>query len=272
MKLELKNLDEKRTKLADMLAKGKPDFISAEEWDRLNKQAILNGSYGVNRRGNKVKYLFTSNLNDDSKVYLFIEYSQRNCGEVVCRDTLWTYDDFTFYNGKEHPADIIGLWQDKPESFDLEMALAGEPVITRDNCKAYVQAMIEQPEELMYYTLIGYGFNGIHKEFLHWDKNGLSLKDDISCNDIVGMWKDPELVANTITVTLHRPLSKPKEGMWFIQDSGVRKSSYTNNSASYSQEMLRDGFYFATKEDAQAWLDALKNNRQADPTGHSVEN
>lgn len=39
VKLELEDLDKKRAKLADMLAKGKPDYISQEEWDRLNKQS-----------------------------------------------------------------------------------------------------------------------------------------------------------------------------------------------------------------------------------------
>lgn len=45
VKLELEDLDKKRTKLADMLAKGKPEFISAEEWERLNKQAEAMSAY-----------------------------------------------------------------------------------------------------------------------------------------------------------------------------------------------------------------------------------
>lgn len=45
VKLELEDLDKKRTKLADMLAKGKPDYISQEEWERLNKQAEAMSAY-----------------------------------------------------------------------------------------------------------------------------------------------------------------------------------------------------------------------------------
>lgn len=45
VKLELEDLDKKRKKLADMLLTGKPDFISSEEWERLNKQAEAMSAY-----------------------------------------------------------------------------------------------------------------------------------------------------------------------------------------------------------------------------------
>lgn len=47
VKLELEDLDKKRKKLADMLLTGKPDFISSEEWDRLNKQAEAMSAYAA---------------------------------------------------------------------------------------------------------------------------------------------------------------------------------------------------------------------------------
>ena len=45
VKLELDDLVKKRTKLVEMLLKGKPDFISQEEWERLNKQAQVMSEY-----------------------------------------------------------------------------------------------------------------------------------------------------------------------------------------------------------------------------------
>ena len=45
VKLELEDLDKKRTKLVDMLAKGRPYYISPEEWERLNKQAEVMSAY-----------------------------------------------------------------------------------------------------------------------------------------------------------------------------------------------------------------------------------
>ena len=108
------------------------------------------------------------------------------------------------------------------------------------------------------YTLIGYGFNGIHKEFLHWDKNGLSLKDDISCNDIVGMWKDPE--PKTITLTLPCPLKELIDKAWFINDHfRIEYVNRSENPHNVHQQALNGGRYFNSKEDAQAWLDAMRN-------------
>lgn len=46
VKLELDDLVKKRTKLVKMLLKGKPDYISQEEWERLNKQAQVMSEYG----------------------------------------------------------------------------------------------------------------------------------------------------------------------------------------------------------------------------------
>lgn len=46
VKLELDDLVKKRTKLVDMLMKGKPDYIAQEEWDRLNKQSEAMSVYG----------------------------------------------------------------------------------------------------------------------------------------------------------------------------------------------------------------------------------
>ena len=67
----------------------------------------------------------------------------------------------------------------------------------------------------------------------------------------------------TITITLPCPLEKPQNGMWFIDELRVEKSSYTDdNQDAINEDLLEAGCYFATKEDAQAWIDALKNNRR----------
>lgn len=149
--------------------------------------------------------------------------------------------------------------------FDLENAIAGEPVKTRDGNKAYVIAIVDAPEELSNYHLIGYGFNGIHKEFMHWGKTGKALIDDTSCDDIVGMWEKPR---PTVTLTLPCPLKEPQDDMWVIDtDFTVFESIYNSNTGmkAISEEYRNRfdaGLYFASKEDAQAWLDALKNSRR----------
>lgn len=147
------------------------------------------------------------------------------------------------------------------KSFDLEKALTGEPVKTRDGNKAYVIAIVDAPEELSNYHLIGYGFNGIHKEFMHWGKTGKALLDDISCDDIVGMWEEPR---PTVTLTLPCPLKEPREDMYRLSDDIIIKSSYKieKPEGTYSKRAMNNGLYFATESDAQAWLDALKNSRR----------
>ena len=45
VKLELEDLDNKLTKLVNMLVKGRPEYILPEEWERLNKQAEAMSAY-----------------------------------------------------------------------------------------------------------------------------------------------------------------------------------------------------------------------------------
>lgn len=230
-----------------------------------DKQAILNGAYGITRNGTKVKYLFTSDVNSPQSKCLFAEYIEKE-GKLDFHNSLWLSEDFKFYtHSKEHKLDVVGLWKDKPEPFDLERALAGEPVMLRNGNKAFVKFQV--PEEYLdvNYPLIGYQVyedNSIGHR--HWTITGSwSMEsDDRDSFDIIGMWKEPEPVSNTVTLTLPCPLKEPREGMWFIQDVKVIKSSYTKKNHLHNQEMLDDVFYFATKEEAQAWLDALKNNRR----------
>lgn len=45
VKLELEDLDKKRTKLAQTLEKGRPEYISEDEWECLHKQEEAMGAY-----------------------------------------------------------------------------------------------------------------------------------------------------------------------------------------------------------------------------------
>ena len=160
-----------------------------------DKLAILNGEYGITRDGNKCRYVGLST--DDEYPYVFVKYNSYD--KIIDIKNLGK--DLVYYRGETHPIDVVGLWEDKPDPFSLERALLGEPVMTRDRSKAYVQAIISQPKELEHYNLIGFGYNGEHKEFLHWDKTGKVTADDDTCDDIIGMWREPEPVSKEITVT-----------------------------------------------------------------------
>lgn len=217
-----------------------------------DKQAILNGAYGVNRNGKKCKFIGIT----DEPVYshFFVYYDSSNQITTCCKLT----KNFLYSIGDIRGLDVVGLWEDKPESFDLERALSGEPVLTRDGSKAYVQISISQPKELEHYSLIGFGYNGEQKEFLHWDETGKVMADDYTCDDIVGMWRD-ESVQNKVTINLPYRLTKPQDEMWILTTDGCIQSNYDKNIPLH---ILESRPYFGSENDAKAWLDAMMNNHQ----------
>lgn len=164
-----------------------------------DKQAILNGAYGITRNGNKVKHIFTSDINSTQNKHLFIEYVVRD-GKLDFYNTLWLSEDFKFYADTviKHNLDVIGLWQDKPEPFNLEKALQGEPVMLRNGLKAYIKytAPSEYTGE---YPLKGYiidpdSSEGITSE--SWTLAGKEFTLEVEYDgDIIGMWKEPEPVS-----------------------------------------------------------------------------
>lgn len=103
-----------------------------------DKQDILNGEYGITRNGFKIKYLFTSGVNIKNCRHLFLVYREVN-GKVSQHFVMWLTEDFKFLAvDREHDLDVVGLWKDKPEPFDLERALAGELIKYSDKpCYIY---------------------------------------------------------------------------------------------------------------------------------------
>lgn len=242
-----------------------------------DKQQILNGAYGITRNGTKVKYLFTSDINSEQNRYLFIEYVEQD-GKVVFHNTLWLGKNFKFFpNSKaKNNLDVIGLWKDKPELFDLQRALAGEPVMLRDGNKGVISCnlynFIKDNIKLDdMYPLKGIRF---YKQNEHiaassecWTLEGKLFVDqnEDSPADIIGMWKEPEPKSKTVTLTLPCPLKELKDEMWFIGSDGVVfKSDFQkdNQTRTCNMDKFNAGFYFGSEEDAQAWLDAMRNNRR----------
>ena len=216
-----------------------------------DKQAILNGAYGIARNGIKVKFI---GFNDDDLFpYKFAYYNDDDTVKHIANVT----SDFNYYSDRdrEDSLDIVGLYVNKPEPFDLKRALDGESLLDlRNNEKCWLYKSHKNGD-----LITEYENTHSHLENIEPLKY---LRNDLDLSKCFGMWKEPKPVSNTVTLTLPCPLKEPKDGMWFIQDSRIIKSSYTKKNPSHSQVMLDDGFYFATKEDAQMWLDAMKNNRK----------
>lgn len=85
------------------------------------------------------------------------------------------------------------------------------------------------------------------------------MADDTSCDDIIGMWKEPEPAPSTVTVTLPRALKEPQDEMWFVDTEGYMKSGY---GKCVSTEAFNRIVFFGSEADAQAWYDAMRNSRE----------
>lgn len=217
------------------------------------KQEILDGAYAVSRDWVKCKYIGTNAFSN----YVFAFYADN--GKLL--HVVEMQSEFNRNKDNEEcEFDIVGLWKNHVEPFDLEKALAGAPVKLRNGDKAYVKFVM--PEGYTgYYPLTGYmpdpdeedGF-----DIESWTLEGKALASQNKCNnDIIGMWKEPIPVSKNIAVECPRKLKDPKNEMWFINECGVSKSSY---GSEIDRDLFDDRVYFGSKEDALAWYRAMKNS------------
>ncbi|MDO9795717.1 hypothetical protein Q7526_00505 [Glaesserella parasuis] len=206
------------------------------------KQEILNGAYGITRNGFKCKYIGTNTL----QRYVFAFFNDKD--EILhVIDMLGKFNRFK--HAEEGEFDVVGLWKDKPEPFDLERALAGEPVMLRNGSKAIILKQVGD-------TLIGY-FDECSP--LAWKLNGYVSSYVDPDHEIVGMWKEPKPVSKNVTYTLPRALRKPKDEMWYVNECGVYESAYHKD---ISSDVFEQRPYFASKADAKAWFNAMQDSRR----------
>lgn len=139
-------------------------------------EALKNGAYGVTRDGNKVRV-----------ISVFDELAL-----VAVHKTSWKleiYANFPSYSssGLNSGFDIVGLWEDKPEPFNLERALAGEPVKLVNGKKAYV---LKQLTNKYGDWLLGYIDYDTYQVVCDWGvTGGVDLTTYEENFSIAGMWK-----------------------------------------------------------------------------------
>lgn len=224
------------------------------------KQAILDGAYAISRDGKKCK--FVGRVSEDhlySHLNMFIYLDN----EGFVKTIHYLNDDLLSGSHGDFDNDVVGLWEDRIEEFDLKRALNGEPVMLRNGLKAFVKFVM--PEGYTgKYPVNGYMPDpdemwGFDTE--SWTLDGKAVFDEIeNGHDIIGMWKEPKTQKETITPTLPCPLKEPKDDMWLIfLCNSVRKSNYGKD---IPLNEFENGVYFNSEADAQAWVDAMKNNRR----------
>ncbi|NNI03074.1 pyruvate kinase [Pasteurella multocida] len=150
------------------------------------------------------------------------------------------------------------------KEFDLEKALAGEPVVLRNGDKAFVKFVLENPlfedEQVVGFHIDSEG----KEEVTSWGNNGVHIPNTNSIYDIIGMWEEPR---PTVTLTLPCPLKSVTVGQRvFYLDLNKQCERICaflfQKDSTYHFNLLKNGGIFSTEEDAQAWFDAMKNARR----------
>lgn len=163
--------------------------------------------------------------------------------------------------------------------FNLEEALAGKLCVTRNGRKVQLifdRRKFKHPkEENKKYPLIGYLQNSDGSwpiAISVWLETGEHMAYGRESKlDLVGMWEEPQ---PEVTVTVKAPLKDVEENqeVWYY---GYNVAEYLLNpkcnhiySMKYQSKLyfhkylLETGQLFATKEDAEAFLEAMKGARR----------
>lgn len=150
--------------------------------------------------------------------------------------------------------------------FNKAEALKGAPVVLRNGAKAFVKFEIPA-DQLINSSNIRDALHGYIVGPLNIAEDIFSRKEDgrvwtKSENefDIVGMWEEPRKQA---TISFPSPLAKPVNNgeEYFSISADFEVITFEFNFDMFDMTALESGFMFATREDAQAFLDAMKAAR-----------
>ena len=149
--------------------------------------------------------------------------------------------------------------------FNLQEALAGEPVKLRKGSKAYVLAKI--PDNFKYvegkevpYPLMGIVMDKdgyISNSHMCWTlKGGCYFTNEPLHNDIIGMWEEPIKFED-----LPKPfIPKHHEVYFIISPTDTKPEKYFANDLDHPS--IQNGNCFKTKEDAQKWINFMKSMKE----------
>lgn len=148
--------------------------------------------------------------------------------------------------------------------FNLEEALAGEPVVLRNGMKAFIKFKLPKTSSNIPY--IGYYINNNSNCVeIAWDAYGMCepVTNRETLLDVIGMWEEPKRVINGIEVPEPVTMEDLETGAyyWHVHlycSDFVAKSIFSRKSSGDIQ-LIKKVFVFKTKEDAKAMAKALLN-------------
>ena len=140
------------------------------------------------------------------------------------------------------PGDIVGMWEEPKLTSEQTLEKAYQENLPLDAIgkKAFVIAKTKDGDYVMQ----------CGEDNLYFASHETEWK----------FYKDPAPKSDTITVTLPKPF-KPEQGQAFYFSSmdGELIVSYFDKNSDMDCILKSYGKCFRTREDAQAWLDAMKN-------------
>lgn len=195
-------------------------------------QEALNGALVQLRNGQKAYVVGLSKVGaEDGNSYIVGEYERNLCN--------WSKDGKYWLN-RESEWDIVGMYEEPKLTSEqvLEKAYQENLPLDAIGKKAFVIAKTKDGDYVMQCGEDNLYFAS-HK--IEWE-----------------FYKDPVQKSDTITVTLPKPFKpKPNEKFWFIDKVGADLQVSCKIKSNHA--LTSDGNYFASKADAKAWLDAMKN-------------
>ena len=195
-------------------------------------QEALNGALVQLRNGQKAYVIGLSKVGtEDGNSYIVGEFGHNLCN--------WSKDGKYWLN-RESELDIVGMYEEPELTSEqvLEKAYQENLPLDAIGKKAFVIAKTKDGDYVMQCGEDNLYFAS-HK--IEWE-----------------FYKDPVPKSDTITVTLPKPFKpKPNDKFWFIDKVGANLQASCKIKSNHA--LTSDGNYFASKADAQAWLDAMKN-------------
>ena len=166
-----------------------------------DRQAILNGTWGVTRDGCKCKVVYKNdNLSDKQQILIIIENNTKTGGYI----TKWLNWDLREFSNYTSVFDIVKLWKDKPEPFDLEKALAGELFVHKEipnvKCKLVGKSTFNTTDE--YYVV-------------EREDSIVTIWSLFTLKDYCAMWKEPEPVSNMV-----KPRKSDTQNIGYLNSQG----------------------------------------------------
>ena len=199
-------------------------------------QEALNGALVQLRNGQKAYVVGLSKVGaEDGNSYIIGEYERNLCN--------WSKDGKYWLN-RESEWDIVGMWE--------EPKLTSEQVLE----KAYQEDLKVSLDGQDVYIIIGKAKDGSYLLGSEQSDSYVAWSSDFGHPEIYQ--ESAVQKSDTITVTLPKPF-KPEFGERFYYVYGSRIENLILNINSYDEELIDSGNCFRTREDAQAWLDAMKS-------------